>query len=83
MKPIEVVPGLLDDAETLVYGYLAEHGPTDAATIGAAIYPIYKEGKIDWYPDQNQWGPWARRILWMLISRGMVRENEGKFEVVK
>jgi len=83
LKPIAVEPAPLDEAETLVYGYLAEHGPTDAATLGAAVYPVYQEGKINWYPQPSQWGPWARRTLQMLADRGMVKEAQGKFEVTK
>jgi len=73
----------LDDAEALVYAYLTQHGPTDATTLGDAVYPAYQEGKINWYPQPSQWEPWARRILQMLITRGLVGEKEGKFEVIK
>lgn len=83
LKPIAVEPGPLDDAETLIYAYLIEHGPTDAATLGDAVYPSYQEGKINWYPQPSQWEPWARRILKMLIIRGLVREKNGKYEVME
>jgi hypothetical protein len=82
LKPIIEEPGSLDDAETVIHQYLAENGPQDAQTIGRECYPRYtkRTGK-DWYMVAG-WEGWARRILLMLIKRGMVYEENGKFGVI-
>lgn len=81
---VELVKGIeLDDAEVIIYMFLAEKGSQEAAVIGTACYPLYtkKIGK-DWYMVAG-WEGWARRILLMLIQKGLVREHDGKFEVIR